>query len=58
VVECNTDTSCRDFEMRNIQLFPQKMEAPRTICFNATADLNPKLGFDCANATFVPRDEV
>lgn len=54
IVECNTNTSCRDFQMRNIEVFPQDLEMPEVICFNATAKLNPELGFACRNGSFVP----
>jgi hypothetical protein len=54
IVGCNTNSSCSNFVTKNIELFPQDMEAPTVVCFNATAALNPKLGFDCRNATFIP----
>ncbi|KAK5133325.1 hypothetical protein LTR08_007850 [Meristemomyces frigidus] len=54
IVECNTNLSCKNFEMSNIQIIPQSLDAPRMICFNATQALNPNLGFACANGTFVP----
>lgn len=54
ILECNTNVSCSNFEMSNIQLYPQSLAAPTVICMNATAALNPKLGFACKNGTFVP----
>ncbi len=54
IVECNTNSSCSNFVTENVEVFPQDMRAPTTVCFNATAALNPKLGFDCVNGTFVP----
>jgi hypothetical protein len=54
ILQCNTDTSCSGFETHNINVYPQKLEAPSVICFNIEADLNPNLGFDCANGTYVP----
>jgi len=54
VVECNTEQSCKDFKFSNIEVFPQSLDAPSVVCINATAALNPSLGFDCANGTFVP----
>jgi hypothetical protein len=54
IVECNTNSSCSNFVTKNIELFPQDMEAPTVVCFNAMAALNPKLGFDCRNGTFIP----
>lgn len=30
------------------------MEPPTVICMNAEAELNPDLGFDCHNGTFIP----
>ncbi|KAH8762199.1 pectin lyase fold/virulence factor [Hyaloscypha sp. PMI_1271] len=54
IVECNTNSSCTNFVSKNIELFPQDMEDPTVVCFNAMAALNPKLGFDCRNGTFIP----
>jgi polygalacturonase len=54
IVECNTNSSCSNFVTENIELFPQNMEAPTVVCFNATAALNPKLGFSCKNGTLIP----
>ena len=54
IVECNTNTSCKGFEMKNIEVFPQSLEASTVVCLNATAELNPGLGFECTNGTFVP----
>jgi hypothetical protein len=50
IVERNTNSSCSNFVTKNIKLFPQNMEAPTVVCFNATAALNPKLEFDCSNS--------
>lgn len=54
VIECNTETSCKNFKLENVQIIPQNMESPTAVCINATAALNPHLGFDCRNGTFVP----
>jgi hypothetical protein len=54
IIECNTNTSCNNLELSNIQLFPQSMVSPTQICLNASAELNPKLGIVCQNGTFVP----
>jgi polygalacturonase len=54
IVECNTNSSCRNFAAKNIQLFTQNEEAATVICLNATAELNPSLGFDCKNGTYLP----
>lgn len=54
IIECNTESSCKNFQLRNIEVIPQNMELPTVICMNATAELNPKLGFDCRNGTFSP----
>ena len=56
IVECNTAESCKDFTFKNIDVVPQTLAPPKVICFNATAKLNPKLGFDCANGTYIPTD--
>jgi polygalacturonase len=54
IIECNTNVSCSNFELQNIQVFPQTLAASTAVCINATSTLNPKLGFPCANGTFVP----
>ncbi|OCL09929.1 glycoside hydrolase family 28 protein [Glonium stellatum] len=54
IIECNTNASCQNFQLKGIQLIPQSLEPPTVICMNATAALNPRLGFDCLNGTFVP----
>lgn len=55
IIECNTEQSCRNFVTKDIQLIPQSMTAPTTICMNATAAANPELGFECRNGTFIPQ---
>ncbi|KAJ9630570.1 hypothetical protein H2203_001093 [Taxawa tesnikishii (nom. ined.)] len=55
IIECNTNSSCTNFVTKNIQLVPESMAAPSVICLNATAELNPNLGFPCRNGTFVPQ---
>ena len=54
IIECNTNTSCSNFVTENIQVFPESMAVPTVVCLNATAALNPNLGFNCANGTYVP----
>lgn len=54
IIECNTNLSCSNFELENIQLVPQSLAAPTAICINATSTLNPHLGIVCENGTFVP----
>ena len=54
IIECNTNTSCQNFVLDNIQVVPQNMALPTAICLNATAAMNPRLGFDCTNGTYVP----
>lgn len=54
IIECNTDSSCKNFSLNNIQIIPQSMAAPTVICINATQELNPQLGFECRNGTFLP----
>ena len=53
-MECNTNTSCKNFAVSNIDVFPQSLDASTVICLNASAELNPSLGFDCANGTYIP----
>ncbi|RFU30468.1 hypothetical protein B7463_g5870, partial [Scytalidium lignicola] len=54
IIECNTNSSCQNFALDNIQVFPQNLAPPTAICMNATAELNPNLGFYCTNGTFIP----
>ncbi|KAJ9102864.1 hypothetical protein QFC19_004592 [Naganishia cerealis] len=54
IIECGSDTACQDFKFKNIQLMPYNSEPSSVICLNATAPLNPKLGFECTNGTFIP----
>ncbi|KAJ5692522.1 exopolygalacturonase C [Penicillium macrosclerotiorum] len=54
IIECNTNSSCKNFALSNIEVIPQSMAASTVICINATAELNPHLGFNCRNGTFVP----
>jgi polygalacturonase len=54
ITECKTESSCKYFELHNIQIIAQNMEPPTVVCINATAQLNPQLGFDCRNGTFSP----
>jgi hypothetical protein len=55
IIECNTNSSCMNFALSGIEVFPQNMATPSVVCMNATASLNPHLGFNCANGTFVPQ---
>jgi len=55
IIECNTNSSCRNFALQNIQLFPQDGSSPLAICLNCTAANNPRLGFAGVNGTFVPQ---
>ena len=54
IVECNTNSSCQNFVTENIQVFPQDFSAPRVVCVNASMELNPGLGFNCMNGTYLP----
>ncbi|KAK1139985.1 hypothetical protein N8T08_010981 [Aspergillus melleus] len=54
IIECNTDKSCKNFMTKDIRLHPQSHDAPTVICIDATAELNPDLGFDCRNGTYTP----
>ncbi|KAK6206682.1 glycosyl hydrolase family 28 [Colletotrichum tabaci] len=53
IIECNTEKSCKNFRTKDIKVEPQSKTVPKVICMNAMPDLNPKLGFECANGTFV-----
>ncbi|KAJ9092377.1 hypothetical protein QFC21_006879 [Naganishia friedmannii] len=53
-VQCGSDTACQGHQFKNIQLLPFNSKPATTICLNATAALNPKLGFACTNGTYLP----
>lgn len=53
IMECNTDASCKNFVTSNIQVIPESLDVPTLVCINATQELNPGLGFECKNGTFV-----
>ncbi|KAK1572962.1 family 28 glycosyl hydrolase [Colletotrichum navitas] len=52
VIGCSDGKSCRGFQTRNIRIDPQSRTVPKVICMNAAPDLNPNLGFECANGTY------
>ncbi|ESZ92752.1 hypothetical protein SBOR_6864 [Sclerotinia borealis F-4128] len=54
IIECNTQNSCKNFNLVDIEIYPQDYRSPSVICINATSALNPGLGIDCVNGTFVP----
>ncbi|KAJ9113995.1 hypothetical protein QFC22_005813 [Naganishia vaughanmartiniae] len=54
IIECGSDTSCQNYQFKNIQLLPFNSKPATTICLNATVALNPKLGFECTNGTYLP----
>ncbi|KAH8703608.1 pectin lyase fold/virulence factor [Talaromyces proteolyticus] len=54
IIECNTNSSCKNFVVENIQVVPESATPPTMICINATEELNPELGFDCRNGTYIP----
>jgi len=54
IIECNTETSCQNFRLEDIELFPQNQTPATQICMNAMENLNPDLGIECRNGTFVP----
>ena len=54
VITCGSDTACQNYQFKNVQLLPFNSKPATTICLNATAALNPKLGFECTNGTYLP----
>ncbi|KAK1989838.1 family 28 glycosyl hydrolase [Colletotrichum falcatum] len=53
VIGCSNRTSCTGFQTRDIRIEPQSRTVPKVICMNAGPDLNPNLGFDCANGSYI-----
>ncbi|KAH6895216.1 polygalacturonase [Thelonectria olida] len=54
ILECYDEESCQNFKFDDIRIYPQDVSAPTVICMNAQADLNPNMGIECRNGTFVP----
>ncbi|KAH7017778.1 polygalacturonase [Ilyonectria destructans] len=54
ILECYNDKSCKNFKFNDIRIYPQDLSSPSVICMNAKASLNPEMGIDCHNGTFVP----
>jgi len=54
IVECNTDSSCQNFALRNIEFSPPVTTPPTAICVNCTAANNPRLGFSGVSGYSVP----
>ncbi|KAK1979409.1 family 28 glycosyl hydrolase [Colletotrichum cereale] len=53
IIGCSTGKSCRGLRTRDIRIAPQSRTVPRVICTNAVSALNPQLGFECANGTYI-----
>jgi hypothetical protein len=51
VMQCTNNTSCQDFEVRDIQIIPQSLTPPTVLCGNLQN--SSSLGFLCVNGTFV-----
>jgi polygalacturonase len=54
IIECNTLESCHNITFSNIEVRPQNSLPASKICVSVDAELNPDLGFDCSNGTYVP----
>jgi hypothetical protein len=54
IIECNTLESCHNITFSNIEVRPQNSLPASKICVSVDAELNPELGFDCSNGTYVP----
>ena len=52
IIQCATDSSCQNFSIENIQLFPQSAAPPTQICQGVGAKTNPALGMKCADETW------
>ena len=51
IMQCTNDTSCQDFEVRDIQIVPQSLTPPTVLCGNLQN--TSSLGFLCVNGTFI-----
>jgi hypothetical protein len=54
IMTCATDTSCKNFRVENVQVIPQKQEAPSIMCTHVSTASNPDFGIGCINGTYVP----
>lgn len=54
IVECTNATSCQGLEFENINVFPETLQDPTVVCMGPTTALNPNLGIECRNGSFVP----
>ncbi|TPX09185.1 uncharacterized protein E0L32_001645 [Thyridium curvatum] len=49
IIQCATETSCKNFKVENVRLFPDSGEAPTQICQGVSAETSPHFGLVCAN---------
>jgi hypothetical protein len=49
IILCATKSSCQNFELNNIQLFPQSATPPTQICLGVGGQTNPDLGMECTD---------
>lgn len=54
VMTCATDQSCKNFQVDDVQVVPQKDDSPSIMCTQVAAATNPNFGIACINGTFVP----
>lgn len=54
IIECNQLESCSNITFSNIEVTPQNSLPATQICVSVDSDLNPDLGFDCTNGTYIP----
>jgi hypothetical protein len=54
IIECNEMDSCSNISFQNIEVRPQNSLPPTKICVSVDAELNPELGFECSNGSYVP----
>lgn len=54
IIECNSESSCKNFALKNMRVYPQNLAPATQICMNAVEALNPDLGIHCKNGTFIP----
>lgn len=55
VMTCATETSCKNFQVEDVEVMPQKAyEMPSIMCTNVAAASSPNFGIECKNGTYVP----
>jgi hypothetical protein len=53
IIACGHSQSCKNLRLENILVAPTVKMVPSLVCINVEKELNPNLGFECKNGTFM-----